>query len=442
MIRFRLYAIVVILLVVVLAASDLSGKGGKGGGGKKGGGHKSAPHRAAPKVHSAHHAGPKPNRVAHKAAPHHAGHPANKQAHHPSKPKGPVKVSKPEQKHKDPGKKEPSKKDPGKNDHGKKDPGKNDHSKKGPGKESGKPATPSHNPKTSAKHPQDHKEANKKEANKRPDDKHRDRDHHFVGRRHAAVHHFAHFDHHHHWYSFDRHWWHNFVDYPNSCDDGQDLPGDYFADGGDQGPWVNYEAMVPPENVQAEPPPVIKVGQSMPISRAGAMLAGRLDGMDVENHWLPGQDVSWKTGNQVDDVPGPASNGCEFVAAVCARLKVVMAEPAPENFFPDRQYNWLVNEGTGSGWVALDGAVEAQLLANQGWVVIAAWKLPTAGNDRTTDGQTAIVHPTGRPVEAVADRGPQITVAGPQNHNDVALKDSFPPAAWDQMLYLACRPRW
>ena len=74
--------------------------------------------------------------------------------------------------------------------------------------------------------------------------------------------------------------------------------------------------------------------------------------------------------------------------------------------------------------------------------MLAAWKLPTAGNDRTTDGQTAVVHPNSRPVETIADRGPQITVAGPQNHNDIALKDSFPPAAWDQVLYLACRPRW
>jgi len=425
---------VVFLLVAGLTASELSGKGG---GGKKGGGHKAAPHRAAPKVHSAHHLGPKPNRVARKPAPHHANHPSNKQAHHPAKPKGPAKVSKPEEKRKEPAKKEPGKKEPGKKEPGKKEPG--------------KPAKPTDKPKTAGKRPEERskktdKRPDEKAKNlakdRRPDDKRRERDRRFVGRRHAAVHHFAHFDHHHHWYSFDRHWWHNFVDYPNSCDDGQDLPGDYYADGGGQGPWVNYEAMVPPANVQAEPPPVIKVGESLPISRAGAILAERLDGMDVENHWLPGQDVSWKTGNPVNDDPGPSSNGCEFVAAVCARLKVVMAEPVPENFIPDSQYDWLVNEGTGSGWVALGGDVEAQLLANQGWVVVAAWKSPTPASDRSADGQTAIVHPNRKPVEAVADRGPAITVAGPQNHANIALKDGFPPAARDQVIYLACRPRW
>jgi hypothetical protein len=127
---------------------------------------------------------------------------------------------------------------------------------------------------------------------------------------------------------------------------------------------------------------------------------------------------------------------------VCKRFRVALAEPAPDNLLPESQIDWLVNEGTGRGWVALDGNVEAQLLANQGWVVVAAWKAPDGGSDRSLGGQTAIVRPTSKPVEAVGDRGPQITVAGEQNHRVIALKDDFPPAAWDQVIYLACRPRW
>ncbi len=116
--RFRSVAITVIVLVAALSASDLSGKG-KGGGGKRGGGHKPAPHRAAPKVHAGHHSGPKPNRVARKPAPHHGGHPGGKQAHHSAKPKGPVKVSKPDEKRKESPKKDAGKKDPGKKKPGK-----------------------------------------------------------------------------------------------------------------------------------------------------------------------------------------------------------------------------------------------------------------------------------------------------------------------------------
>jgi hypothetical protein len=440
--NFRPFSIVLIALVTLMMAAHVDGKGGKGGGGKAP--HRAAPHRAAPKVHAARHSGPKPNRVARKPAQHHASHPpAHKEAHHPAKPRGPVKVSKSEEKHKEPAKKEPGKKEPEKKVPGKKEPGK---------KEPGKPSKPTDKPKTPAKRPEERpKEANKSKRpddkakalakNRRPDELHRTRDLRSIGRRHAAIHHFAHWDRNHHWFSFDRHWWWNFVDYPNSCDDGQDVPGDYCADG-DPGSWVNYEAMVPPADVQSESAPLIKEGQGLPISRAGAVLAERLDGMDVENHWLPGQDVSWKTGNAVDDEPGPASNGGAFVAAVCARLKVIMPEPVPESLFPDSQYDWLVNEGTGSGWVVVGGDVEAQLLANQGWVVVAAWKSSTPTSDRSLDGQTAIVHPDSKPVEGVADHGPAITIAGPQNHADIALKDSFPPAAWDQVIYLACRPRW
>jgi hypothetical protein len=75
-------------------------------------------------------------------------------------------------------------------------------------------------------------------------------------------------------------------------------------------------------------------------------------------------------------------------------------------------------------------------------VVVAAWKSPTPGPDRSLDGQTGIVRPDGKPVEAVAARGPTIALAGVQNHGSIALKDAFPPAAWNQVVYLACRPRW
>jgi hypothetical protein len=75
-------------------------------------------------------------------------------------------------------------------------------------------------------------------------------------------------------------------------------------------------------------------------------------------------------------------------------------------------------------------------------VVVADWKAPSPASDRSLDGQTAIVRPSSKPVQAIAERGPQIAVAGPQNHGDIALKDAFPPSSWNQVVYLACRPRW
>jgi hypothetical protein len=272
----------------------------------------------------------------------------------------------------------------------------------------------------------------------RPVDAHREPER-FIGSRHSLVHHFAHDDKDHHRYSFDRNWWWNFVEYPELCDDGLDQPADYYA-GGDQGPWVNYETLVPPADADITPP-AINDAEGLPISRAGAVLANQLAAMQVESHWLPGQNVNWQTGDAIDGNPGPASNGAEFVAAVGARLEVPMPPAVPGNFSPDSQYDWLVNQGTGVGWVAV-GDVEAQLLANQGWVVVAAWKSPTPGIDRSTDGQTAIVRPDGKPVEAVAAQGPTIAVAGLRNHSAIGLEDAFPQAAWNQVVYLASRPRW
>lgn len=226
---------------------------------------------------------------------------------------------------------------------------------------------------------------------------------------------------------FDARWWYCFVVYPGTVGRYNDAP-------------VDYDTLEVPQDVTVTPP-LVKSGQGLPISAAGRALAARLDALDVENHWLPGQTVAWKTGNQITDDKGPASNGSAFVAAVCARFKVVLSEPVLENLLPAAQYDWLLSEGPGRSWVQV-GDIEAQLLANQGWVVIAAWKNPKAASDRSLAGQTAVVRPSGKPAADVAKRGPQIAVAGAQNRSDIALKDSFPAqATGNDLIFMASRPR-
>src|SRR5208283_471433 len=137
---------------------------------------------------------------------------------------------------------------------------------------------------------------------------------------------------------------------------------------------------------------------------------------------------------------GP-SNGGAFVAAVCSRLKVPMPALAPETFLPGSQHDWLLREGKDRGWVEV-GALEAQLLANQGWAVIAAWKDPASAGDRSVSGQTAIVRPDSKPAAEIPTHGPHVIEAGVHNHRDIALKDGFPAKAWNgqQVVYLAHRP--
>jgi hypothetical protein len=119
-----------------------------------------------------------------------------------------------------------------------------------------------------------------------------------------------------------------------------------------------------------------------------------------------------------------------------------MAPPSPVNFLPGKQYDWFVAEGKDKGWVAV-GEVEAQLLANQGWVVVAVWKDPAPAGERTVSGLIAVVRPDGKPTAEIPQRGPRIMEAGLQNHKSIALKDSFPAKAWkgDDLVYVAHRPR-
>jgi hypothetical protein len=165
--------------------------------------------------------------------------------------------------------------------------------------------------------------------------------------------------------------------------------------------------------------------------------------MDIEHHWLPGQRVDWRTGNVIESYgqPSPVSNAGAFVAAVCAQLKVPMPPPTGDNLLPGSQYDWLINDGLKKGWVEI-GALEAQVLANQGWVVVAAWKDAPAAGDRNVAGQTAVVRPSRKLAAEIAPNGPRVIEAGVRNHNDISVKDGFPPKAWTahQVVYLAHRP--
>lgn len=227
-------------------------------------------------------------------------------------------------------------------------------------------------------------------------------------------------------YWFDNRWWYNYVVYPTTVSRSTAFT-------------ANYRTMTAPANITVKPP-VITAKQALPIAPAGSSLAVLLDRMDVEHRWLPGTSVGWRTGEALDgSARGPASNAGAFVAAVCAELKVPMPPATGDHLLPAFQHEWLVSDGPKKGWVEV-GALEAQLLANQGWVVIAAWK--DAGSGRSVAAQTAIVRPNRKPAEEIAPNGPRVVTAGVNNYNDVALKDGFPPKAWTsrQVVYLAHRP--
>jgi hypothetical protein len=166
--------------------------------------------------------------------------------------------------------------------------------------------------------------------------------------------------------------------------------------------------------------------------------------MDVEHHWLAGKAIDWRTGNPKNGPPPyPPTHSGAFVAAVCARARLPMLTgSAAQNLIPNRQQDWLLNEGAGRGWTVVN-AVRAQRLANQGWVVIASWKNPAPpANSRTASGHGAIVRPDARATADISGRGPRITQAGQRNFRNTDVQTGFPRSAWEgkQIVYVAHRP--
>jgi hypothetical protein len=108
------------------------------------------------------------------------------------------------------------------------------------------------------------------------------------------------------------------------------------------------------------------------ITPAGKKLAELLDGMKVEELWLQGETVQWKTGVTIKAATdGKAHTHCSaFVAAVALKKDVYILRP-PEHstvLLANAQCDWLKEDGKKQGWKSVDTAVEAQALAKEGGV--------------------------------------------------------------------------
>ena len=132
------------------------------------------------------------------------------------------------------------------------------------------------------------------------------------------------------------------------------------------------------------------------ITAEGKKLTAFLDGMDVENRWLSKEVVNWRTGEKIEAATDakPHTHCSAFVAAVGLRQEVYILRP-PEHstvFLANAQFDWLADEGKKKGWKGVEGAAEAQRLANQGHLVVATFK----ANDEKKPGHIAVVRPSSK----------------------------------------------
>lgn len=171
-----------------------------------------------------------------------------------------------------------------------------------------------------------------------------------------------------------------------------------------------------------------------PVTSAAQQLFQIIDGLDVEHHWPAGEHVSWESGvpdGKPESATGKHTHCSAFAAAAAKRVGVYVLRPPdhPQLLLANAQYDWLESEGAAQGWKPVGDAVEAQRLANAGYLVLAAYR----NHHDDKPGHIAIVRPSDKDAGLIREEGPQVTQAGGTNYRSVALRVGFAghPAAWE-----------
>ena len=119
-----------------------------------------------------------------------------------------------------------------------------------------------------------------------------------------------------------------------------------------------------------------------------------------------------------------------LAAEACRRLGIYLLRP-PEHstvLLANAQYDWLFQSGKEQGWMQVPDGHRAQHFANQGYLVLAAFK----ENDPKRSGHVAVVRPSTKDAAAIDAEGPQVMQAGGHNARSTSLKHGFGnhPDAW------------
>jgi hypothetical protein len=170
-----------------------------------------------------------------------------------------------------------------------------------------------------------------------------------------------------------------------------------------------------------------------PINDAGRKLVVRLDSTGVDHLWIAGHHVDWRTGEPdsgtEDRGRGNATHCSAFAAAVANSLGIYLLRP-PEHgqvLLASAQVAWLQSDAARKrGWRKVMDMEEAQALANQGHLVLAAYP------NLKKPGHIAIVRPADKSKAELQSDGPQITQAGERNALSTTVRIGFKyhPGAW------------
>ena len=168
------------------------------------------------------------------------------------------------------------------------------------------------------------------------------------------------------------------------------------------------------------------------ITENGRKLLTLLDASRVEELWQKGYRVNWETGQTVAVSNNPSSTHCSVFAASFAKKVGVYILRPPEHkqsLLANGQYDWLqTNMAAHEGWQKVNNGVDAQNLANKGYLVVTVFK----NADEKKPGHIAVIRPAVKPLDLLQDEGPQVTQSGGKNHYSISLIKGFAnhPDAW------------
>ncbi len=168
------------------------------------------------------------------------------------------------------------------------------------------------------------------------------------------------------------------------------------------------------------------------ITDNGKRLIQLLEDSQVEVLWQKGYRINWETGESIGPSKKSTSTHCSAFAAAFAKKEGIYLLRPPEHkthLLANAQFEWLqTKDAANNGWVELKTVLEAQNEANNGNLVIAAYK----NEDDSKPGHIAIIRPALKTVKQIETEGPQITQAGSTNYSSVSLKVGFRqhPKAW------------
>ena len=173
-------------------------------------------------------------------------------------------------------------------------------------------------------------------------------------------------------------------------------------------------------------------------------LSKLLDSVHLDKFWLKGYNVDWLTGVSQSKAGASSTHCSAFASSFACKLGIYFLRPPQhsQNLLANAQCNWLASDSAkGLGWVKVNTALEAQNLANKGYLVMVGYKNPSS----SSPGHMAIVRPSSKTLTQLQQDGPQEAQSGAINSNNITTQLGFSshPLAWPNgVIYYQHSVNW